>query len=128
MCNEAGCNKPVHCKGLCQPHYRQAQRRERGLQKPGPKPDPSKPFSRHNDETSHHNKRIKCLEGHLFDGTDANGKQTCSICSTTKHKTHCPQNHPYNKENTYWTNGSPQCKTCRRERMRTRRPATGVGA
>ena len=27
-CSEPGCEKPVHSKGLCQPHYRQVRRRE----------------------------------------------------------------------------------------------------
>lgn len=33
-------------------------------------------------------------------------------------KTHCPQGHPYDEENTYVTpSGSRQCKTCRRVRV-----------
>lgn len=43
-------------------------------------------------------------------------------------KTHCPQGHLYDEENTYLNNGSKQCRTCRRERMRLRRPASGIGA
>lgn len=43
-------------------------------------------------------------------------------------KTHCPQGHAYSEENTYLNNGSKQCKTCRRDRMRLRRPASGIGA
>ena len=27
--------------------------------------------------------------------------------------THCPQNHPYDEENTYWYKGTRQCKACR---------------
>lgn len=35
------------------------------------------------------------------------------------HKTHCPQGHPYTKENTLGTKRrSRQCKTCARERQR----------
>ena len=34
-------------------------------------------------------------------------------------RTHCPQGHPYDEENTYLYNGRHrQCKTCRRQRMR----------
>ena len=28
-------------------------------------------------------------------------------------KTHCPQGHPYDDENTYWYRGQRQCKICR---------------
>lgn len=42
-------------------------------------------------------------------------------------KTHCPQKHEYTRENTYTDkNGYKHCRTCRRERMRERRPS-GVG-
>jgi hypothetical protein len=34
-------------------------------------------------------------------------------------KTHCPQGHPYDEENTRWNSlGSRECKTCRRETWR----------
>lgn len=38
-------------------------------------------------------------------------------------KTHCPQNHEYTPENTYVVpgTGARHCKTCRRDRMKTRR-------
>lgn len=35
--------------------------------------------------------------------------------------TRCPQDHPYNEENTYWWHGHRQCRTCRREANRRRR-------
>jgi hypothetical protein len=42
--------------------------------------------------------------------------------------THCPQEHEYTEEHTYVDKaGYRHCKTCRRERMRARRPASGVG-
>ena len=44
-------------------------------------------------------------------------------------KTHCPQNHPYDEENTYVDRrGARHCRTCRRERMAARRtPGVGQG-
>ena len=43
--------------------------------------------------------------------------------------TNCPQQHRYDEVNTYVdARGSRHCKTCRRERMAVRRPASGVGA
>jgi hypothetical protein len=33
-------------------------------------------------------------------------------------RTHCPQGHPYDEENTYWHNGWRQCLTCRSHRKR----------
>jgi hypothetical protein len=40
-------------------------------------------------------------------------------------KTHCPQNHPYDDENTYWFDGRRYCLECKRayerETMRRRR-------
>lgn len=43
--------------------------------------------------------------------------------------THCPQEHPYDEQNTYVdARGSRHCKTCRRERMAARRtPGLGQG-
>lgn len=32
-------------------------------------------------------------------------------------RTHCPRNHPYDAENTYWWRGHRHCRTCRRERQ-----------
>lgn len=38
-------------------------------------------------------------------------------------KTHCPQGHPYDEANTYWTsNGWRICRACNRERGRRRSP------
>lgn len=38
-------------------------------------------------------------------------------------KTHCPQNHPYNEENTHWYRGMRYCKACAAERYRLQRLA-----
>lgn len=41
-----------------------------------------------------------------------------------KSKTHCPQGHPYSKENTYVApNGHRKCRACRRDRDRRKREA-----
>ena len=37
-----------------------------------------------------------------------------SFDSVNARKTHCPQGHPYDEENTYWFNGARQCRACRR--------------
>lgn len=43
--------------------------------------------------------------------------------------THCPQQHPYDAENTYVTKtGARLCRTCNRERQRARRRTTGLPA
>lgn len=42
--------------------------------------------------------------------------------SANARKTHCPQGHPYDEENTYVTKtGVRQCKTCRKQRARENR-------
>ena len=38
-------------------------------------------------------------------------------------RTHCPQGHPYDDENTYICKGKRQCKTCRRNRAQNGRAA-----
>lgn len=120
-CSQDDCDKPATRRGMCQAHYRQAMRRERGLKRPGPKPDPSKEHSKYRD-------RSQCPQGHPYGAdVDARGHRICAVCAEQRKKTHCPQGHAYDEVNTYYTNGSPQCRTCRNERMRERRPSTGVG-
>jgi hypothetical protein len=87
ICSIEECDKPEHAKKLCQPHYRQANRRARGLQKPGPKPEPSKPYSRYNYEgLSHHTKGEKCSRGHEYvEGSykvRSDGTRVCVRCFT----------------------------------------------
>lgn len=36
-------------------------------------------------------------------------------------KTHCPQGHEYNEENTRWYKGSRNCRVCDRDRQRIKR-------
>ena len=42
--------------------------------------------------------------------------------STNGNKSHCPKGHPYDEANTYYYNGSRQCRTCGK-----RKPAKSVG-
>jgi Recombination endonuclease VII len=118
ICSLEECEKPVHCLGLCQPHYRQERRRQRGLSKPGPKPEPTKRRSRYRD-------RSVCPEGHLLDDAnvelDSRGHRLCGICKRARLKTRCPQGHPYTEENSYVYENARHCKTCLRLRARERR-------
>lgn len=121
-CSEEGCEKLVHSKGLCQPHYRQMKRRERGLQLPGPKPDPTKPFSRYNtDGQSHHLRQDFCSNGHKYEEGSykltSDNHRICLVCEEENLVTHCPQGHEYTDENTYVYNGSRSCKQCNKERQ-----------
>lgn len=38
-----------------------------------------------------------------------------------RERTHCPQGHEYNQENTRWYKGSRNCRVCDRNRQRTKR-------
>lgn len=91
ICDEEGCERQVHSRGKCQPHYRQWMRRERGLRKPGPAPDPSSRFSRHNPEGNKVPKGTRpkyflggtCRKGHLLTEDtvkiEGNGL-SCKVC------------------------------------------------
>lgn len=157
MCNNEECDKPVHAKGLCQPHYRQALRRNRGLQKPGPKPDPSKLRSRHNPHStkvaaSPRRAATACSAGHEFvDGSyavKADGKKSCRVCQRDRmrawraaneinrgyfnaRKTECVNGHLFTEENTWYRpNGrGRQCQECSRiSAYRTRLNRYGLTA
>lgn len=107
-----GDGKPVHCKDLCQACYRREARAERGLKKRGPKPDPSRPFSRYGGALTHHGRRAKCKNGHTFDGVDTSGKQTCSQCTEEKRNAPCPAGHAAS-----FKNKSGNCRECARIRQ-----------
>lgn len=96
-CSLDGCTNNIHAGGLCQKHYRQAKRRERGLGKRGPAPDASKPFSRYNPEgnkvakgTRHKNvEGGVCMRGHLLEGRNmrvAGGRISCRVCSQNRRR------------------------------------------
>lgn len=110
--------KPQHGKtGLCQACYRRGKRQERGLQRPGPKPDPTKPYSRHGGKLTHHGKRPACSSGHDFvDGShrvSLTGKRICLVCESAR--THCHRGHERTAENTYLWKGTKHCKVCARD-------------
>jgi recombination endonuclease VII len=67
QCSMWGCKKPVHAKGLCQPHYRQMRRRERGLKSPGQK-----------KQTVCKNGGHELTEENLM--IDSSGHRRCRIC------------------------------------------------
>lgn len=90
MCSVEECEKEVHAKGLCQAHYRQQKRRERGLKKPGPRPDPSKPRSRHNPEG---------LRGPSELSEEAAKERAPKKRAATD--THCANGHEFTEENSY---------------------------
>lgn len=141
MCNIEECDKPVHAKGLCQPHYRKELRRTRGLQKPGPKPDPGKWRSRYNPDNPHRSRPRKaakthCKRGHEYTPDNtlvmSNNRRGCKTCQRDRaaiwrevnliktgnfnaQKSHCVNGHPFDEENTFYSKkGSRVCKECAR--------------
>ena len=128
VCSQEGCGRPVHSKELCQPHYRQAQRRQRGLQKPGPKPKPSMPYSRHSESNfSHHatSETPKHYCGRPFD-SDAlypNGRRRCLHCDPLVVSVNCIHGHPrseyaYERPVTPYTPGCRKCDAIAQVAMR----------
>lgn len=111
MCEVDGCDKPVHAKGLCQAHYRQMRRRERGLKKPGSKPDPTRPKSRYNPEG----------ERGLHDLADEVRDQYVPK-RKSRTETHCANGHELREGTYYWQENSNYadgwrlvCRLCSRE-------------
>lgn len=68
---------------LCQACRNRLRRAARGLQKPGPVPDPSKPRSRHGTQREDSPNYVP------------KGKKLAT-------ETHCANDHPWTEENTYW--------------------------
>lgn len=92
MCTHENCDLAVHSKGLCQKHYRQKLRRDRGLKKPGPKPKPG--AVPHRKLTSEEKERRKqerraaqthCANNHEFTENNTSvlpsGQKVCKICT-----------------------------------------------
>lgn len=143
QCSEEGCDRPVHSRGLCQAHYRYEMRRAKdpgiGTRKPGPKPDPTKPYSKHRPAKERVLKPA-CKYGHPFDEEntyiDPAGSRQCRTCradrsnksraesgvvkspgvgygGANRAKTHCPQGHPYEGDNLRLAkDGKRLCHTC----------------
>ena len=132
MCQVAGCEKEVHSRGYCQPHYHLFKKYGKPetlapelRKKPGPLAKPkleatSRPLTTH------------CLNGHERNEENTytyNGDRHCRVCQKERMrerrvpglgqggfnaaKTRCPQGHEYTEENTY-TNpqGRRMCKAC----------------
>lgn len=58
---------------------------------------------------------------HLFLGTQADNLLDAAAKGRSRNgqeaKTHCPQGHPYDEENTYHYRGQRHCRTCKIERQ-----------
>lgn len=95
-------------------------------------------------------RKTHCVNGHPFEGDDLytypNGNRGCRQCQRAadrrwyerraeregrevlplpQYRTHCPNDHPYDDENTVIVGGQRKCKTCARERgfrSRSRNP------
>lgn len=67
---------------------------------------------------------------HLFLGTPADNMQDMHAKgrSWQRKRTVCPEGHPYDDENTYYTEGRRRCRACRRIQRRARKEASGVWA
>ena len=103
LCKEENCERTVHSKGLCQNHYRQAQRRERGLKKPGPKPQPNAvPHQRLDPAEKERRKQERRAA-----------------------QTHCANNHEFTPQNTtVLGTGQKLCKICTRDSQQKYRGRT----
>lgn len=86
-CKEENCGKVVHAKGLCQPHYRQVSRRERGLKPPGPKRDPTKPYSKFRPPKARE-LATHCGRGHEY--TEKNTRP-CKTCGAERQRQYRPK-------------------------------------
>lgn len=118
--------KPQHGKsGLCQACYRKKRRDEaRGdtpKQKPGPKPDPTKPYSRYNPDSHHRTAETstQCSSGHKWqDGSykvRSDGKKICLVCIEVRKGDYCPAGLHLRSEH---QNKYGHCSACYRENAR----------
>ena len=138
-CTVLNCNNKLSRRGLCQTHYRQerAERMARGERAtPGPKQDPTKPYSKYKPKTRRYATDTHCIHGHEFEVVgfylNKTGKKQCKVCRNNsqrriqgwpekdtvgipnKDKTHCPKGHEYAGDNLYIhpTSGYRRCLTC----------------
>lgn len=94
-CSVDACAKLVHCKGMCQAHYRNQRKYGNPYgtlnpKKPGPQPDPSRPHSRYNPGkdarvASSAEVPTHCRRGHVLDGGNlrfnTKGARYCGACA-----------------------------------------------
>lgn len=94
-CSVATCAKLVHCKGMCQAHYRNQRKYGNPYgtlnpKKPGPQPDPSRPHSRYNpgkDTLAPGRSDIpaQCHRGHALNEEtlryNTKGARYCGVCA-----------------------------------------------
>jgi hypothetical protein len=68
-------------------------------------------------------KCVRVDSNHLIDGNYSENAQDCVKSGThfQASKTHCPQGHEYNDQNTCVCGGARFCRVCARERMRLKR-------
>jgi len=127
---------------MCRMHYRRFMGHgstdlPKQRQKPGPKPDPTKPRSRYAPLKTRP-QRTHCPQGHPYDEENTYvspaGARMCRTCHRDRTretrntgvgqggvnaaKTHCPKGHEYTPENTYTREGRRSCRECARQNMR----------
>lgn len=138
-CNKPDCNNQVARVGMCQRHYREDRlaRKELGIKlKPGPRQDPTKPYSKHRPRTKKLATDTHCANGHEYESLGyylrSTGSKQCKVCRNNsqrkmlglppketigipnKDKTHCPKGHEYAGGNLYIhpTTKARRCLTC----------------
>lgn len=68
-----------------------------------------------------------CRPDHLYLGTQADNARDMSRRGRSRGSkvTECPQGHPYDEKNTYFTEGRRRCRTCRQEKRRNAKEKRG---